>query len=385
MEFALSGDQAMMRDTARRIAEEKLKPHARDIDEREAVHYDTIRELGEMGFMAMMIPETYGGAGLDTLSYVLAVEEFSRVCASTGVCVSVNNSLFADGVFAFGTEDQKKAWLPPLGRGEAQACLALTEPGAGTDVGSTVTSALRDGTEYVINGKKHFVTNGGFADYLLVLVTTAPGTGHRGLSMVLVEKGTPGFTVGRQEQKLGIRGSDTSELLFEDCRVPGTNLLGEEGRGLNIALSILNGGRIGIAAQALGIAQGAYDASVRYAKERTQFGKPIAEFQAIAFKLAEMATELEAARLMTYKAAWLKDAGQDYITASSMAKLYASEASIRITNEAIQIHGGYGYIRDFDVERFYRDARITTLYEGTSEAQKIVISRNILKSDGGGS
>ncbi len=384
MDFALSSDQVMMRDTARRIAEEKLKLRARDIDEREVVDYEMIRELGELGFMAMMIPEEYGGAGLDTMSYVLAVEEFSRVCASTGVCVSVNNSLFADGVFAFGTEAQRRTYLPPLGCGAAQACLALTEPGAGTDVGATDTSALKEGTDYVVNGKKHFVTNGGFADYLLVLVTTAPGTGNRGLSMLLVEKDTPGFTVGRQERKLGIRGSDTSELLFEDCRVPATNLLGEEGRGLRIALSILNGGRIGIAAQALGIAQGAYDASVRYARERTQFGKPIAEFQAIAFKLAEMATELEAARLMTYRAAWLKDAGQDYITASSMAKLYASEASIRITNEAIQIHGGYGYVRDFDVERFYRDARITTLYEGTSEAQKIVISRNILKAGVGG-
>lgn len=379
MDFALSSDHIMMRDTARRFAEEQLKPHARDIDEREAVHYETIRELGKMGFMTMMVPEKYGGAGLDTISYVLAVEEFSKVCASTGVCVSVNNSLFADGVYAFGTEEQRNTYLPPLGCGNAQACLALTEPGAGTDVGSTATSALKDGTDYIINGKKHFVTNGGFADYLLVLVTTTPGTGNRGLSMLLVDKNTLGFTVGRQERKLGIRGSDTSELLFEECRVPQTNLLGEEGRGLNIALSLLNGGRIGIAAQALGIAQGAYDASVRYAKERTQFGKPIAEFQAVAFKLAEMATELNAARLMTYRAAWLKDTDQDYITASSMAKLYASEASIRITNEAIQIHGGYGYIRDFDVERFYRDARITTLYEGTSEAQKIVISRNILK------
>mgnify|MGYP001201478460 CR=1 FL=1 len=378
MDFALNSDHIMMRDTTRRIAEEKLKPIAREIDESETVSYETIRELGEMGFMAMMVPEEYGGAGLDTISYVIAVEEFSRVCASTGVCVSVNNSLFADGVCSFGTEKQKRIYLPPLGCGKAQACLALTEPEAGTDVGATTTSALKIGSEYVIDGKKHFVTNGGFADNLLVLVTTAPGTGHRGLSMLLVEKGTPGFTIGRQEHKLGIRGSDTSELIFEKCRVPEENLLGEEGRGMNIALSILNGGRIGIAAQALGIAQGAYDASVQYAKERIQFDKPIAEFQAIAFKLAEMATELEAARLMTYKAAWLKDNGQDYIVASSMAKLYASEASIKITNEAIQIHGGYGYIRDFDVERFYRDARITTLYEGTSEAQKIVISRKIL-------
>ena len=231
---------------------------------------------------------------------------------------------------------------------------------------------------YIINGKKHFVTNGGFADYLLVLVSTEPGTGHRGLSMVIVEKDTPGFAVGRHELKLGIRGSDTSELLFDNCRIPQANLLGEEGRGLKMTLTILDGGRIGIAAQALGIAQAAYDDAVAYAKERTQFGKPIAEFQAVAFKLAEMATELEAARLLTYKAAWLKDQGEDYMVASSMAKLYASEASIRITNEAIQIHGGYGYIRDFNVERYYRDARITTLYEGTSEIQRLVISKSYL-------
>jgi acyl-CoA dehydrogenase len=301
------------------------------------------------------------------------------VCASTGVCVSVNNSLFADGVYKFGTEEQRKKYLPRLGNGQAQACLGLTEPGAGTDVGSTATTAVKDGSDYIINGKKHFVTNGGFADYLMVLVSTEPGTGHRGLSMVIIEKDTPGFSVGRHELKLGIRGSDTSELLFDNCRIPQANRLGEEGRGLKISLTILDGGRIGIAAQALGIAQAAYDDAVAYAKERTQFGKPIAEFQAIAFKIAEMATELEAARLMTYKAAWLKDQGEDYKMASSMAKLYASEASIRITNEALQIHGGYGYVRDFNVERYYRDARITTIYEGTSEAQKIVISRDILR------
>ena len=295
------------------------------------------------------------------------------------MCVSVNNSLFADGVYKFGTEEQRKKYLPPLGNGQAQACLGLTEPGAGTDVGSTATTAVKDGSDYIINGKKHFVTNGGFADYLMVLVSTEPGTGHRGLSMVIIEKDTPGFSVGRHELKLGIRGSDTSELLFDNCRIPQANRLGEEGRGLKISLTILDGGRIGIAAQALGIAQAAYDDAVAYAKERTQFGKPIAEFQAIAFKIAEMATELEAARLMTYKAAWLKDQGEDYKMASSMAKLYASEASIRITNEALQIHGGYGYVRDFNVERYYRDARITTIYEGTSEAQKIVISRDILR------
>lgn len=379
MDFTLTEDHSMMRETARRIAEEKLKPIAKEIDEQEAPNLDTLRELGELGFMAMMVPEAYGGAGLDTVSYAIAVEEFSRACASTGVCVSVNNSLFADGVYKFGTEAQKKTYLPPLGNGKAHACIGLTEPGAGTDVGSTATTAVKDGSDYIINGKKHFVTNGGFADYMLVLVSTDPDAGHRGLSMVIVEKDTPGFSVGRHELKLGIRGSDTSELLFDNCRIPQTQLLGEEGRGLRISLTILDGGRIGIAAQALGIAQAAYEESVAYAKERTQFGKPIAEFQAIAFKLAEMATDLEAARLLTYKAAALKDQGGDYMMASAMAKLFASEASIRITNEAIQIHGGYGYVRDFNVERYYRDARITTIYEGTSEAQKIVISRDILR------
>jgi len=379
MNFTFNDDHIMMRETARKIAEEKLKPLAKEIDERETPDFDTLRELGELGFMAMMVPEEYGGAGLDTVSYVIVMEEFSKVCASTGVCVSVNNSLFADGVYKFGTEEQRKKYLPPLGNGQAQACLGLTEPGAGTDVGSTATTAVKDGSDYIINGKKHFVTNGGFADYLMVLVSTEPGTGHRGLSMVIIDKDTPGFSVGRHELKLGIRGSDTSELLFDNCRIPQANRLGEEGRGLKISLTILDGGRIGIAAQALGIAQAAYDDAVAYAKERTQFGKPIAEFQAIAFKIAEMATELEAARLMTYKAAWLKDQGEDYKMASSMAKLYASEASIRITNEALQIHGGYGYLRDFNVERYYRDARITTIYEGTSEAQKIVISRDILR------
>jgi alkylation response protein AidB-like acyl-CoA dehydrogenase len=379
MNFTFTDDHVMMRETARKIAEEKLKPLAKEIDERETPDLDTLRELGELGFMAMMVPEEYGGAGLDTVSYVIVMEEFSKVCASTGVCVSVNNSLFADGVYKFGTEEQRKKYLPRLGNGQAQACLGLTEPGAGTDVGSTATTAVKDGSDYIINGKKHFVTNGGFADYLMVLVSTEPGTGHRGLSMVIIEKDTPGFSVGRHELKLGIRGSDTSELLFDNCRIPQANRLGEEGRGLKISLTILDGGRIGIAAQALGIAQAAYDDAVAYAKERTQFGKPIAEFQAIAFKIAEMATELEAARLMTYKAAWLKDQGEDYKMASSMAKLYASEASIRITNEALQIHGGYGYVRDFNVERYYRDARITTIYEGTSEAQKIVISRDILR------
>lgn len=379
MDFTLTEDHILIRDTAREIAVEKLKPHARAIDEEEAVRLEPIRELGELGYMSMMIPEEYGGAGLDTVSYVLVVEEFSKVCASTGVCVSVNNSLFADGVYKFGTEEQRRTYLMPLGDGRKQACLALSEPGAGTDVGATRTTAIKDGSDYVINGKKNFVTNGGFADYILVLVKTDPDAGSRGLSMLLVEKDTPGFSVGRHELKLGIRGSDTSELLFDHCRVPQSNLLGGEGKGLRIALTILDGGRIGIAAQALGIGQAAYEDALKYSKERHAFGKPISEFQAISFKLAEMATELEAARLLTYKAAWLKDQGGDYMTAAAMAKLYASETANRVATEAIQIFGGYGYIRDFDVERYFRDARITSIYEGTSEAQKIVISRNILK------
>ena len=379
MEFALTEDHTLIRDAARSIAEEKLRPYARELDENESVRLETIQELGDLGYMAMMIPEEFGGAGLDTISYVLVLEEFSRVCASTGVCVSVNNSLFSDGVYKFGNEEQRKTYLPPMGDGRAQACISLSEPGAGTDVGSTHTTAVKNGGDYIINGKKNFATNGGFADYSLVLVSTDPEAGHKGLSMIIVEKGTPGFSVGRHELKLGIRGSDTSELLYDNCRVPQSNRLGEEGKGLSIALTILNGGRIGIAAQALGIAQAAYEDAVQYSKERQQFGKPISEFQAVAFKLADMATELEAARLLTYKAAWLKDKGDDFVTASAMAKLYASEAANRIATEALQIHGGYGFIRDFNVERYFRDARITTIYEGTSEAQRIVISRNILK------
>jgi alkylation response protein AidB-like acyl-CoA dehydrogenase len=379
MDFGLSEDHILIRDTAREIAEEKIKPYARELDETETVRLETVRELGELGYMSMMIPEEYGGAGLDTISYVLVMEEFSRVCASTGVCVSVNNSLFADGVYKFGTEDQRQRFLPPMGDGRAQACISLSEPGAGTDVGSTLTTATKDGDSWVLNGKKNFATNGGFADFALVLVSTDQQAGHKGLSMFIVDKGTPGFSVGRHELKLGIRGSDTSELLFDDCRVPESSMLGSPGKGLSIALTILNGGRIGIAAQAIGIGQAAYEDAVAYSKERQQFGKPISEFQAVAFKLADMAVELEAAKLLTLKAAWLKDQGQDYITASAKAKLFASEAANRIATEALQIHGGYGYIRDFNVERYFRDARITTIYEGTSEAQRIVISRDVLR------
>ena len=379
MDFGLSEDHILIRDTAREIAEEKIKPYARELDETETVRLETVRELGELGYMSMMIPEEYGGAGLDTISYVLVMEEFSRVCASTGVCVSVNNSLFADGVYKFGTEDQRQRFLPPMGDSRAQACISLSEPGAGTDVGSTLTTATKDGDSWVLNGKKNFATNGGFADFALVLVSTDQQAGHKGLSMFIVDKGTPGFSVGRHELKLGIRGSDTSELLFDDCRVPESSMLGAPGKGLSIALTILNGGRIGIAAQAIGIGQAAYEDAVAYSKERQQFGKPISEFQAVAFKLADMAVELEAAKLLTLKAAWLKDQGQDYITASAKAKLFASEAANRIATEALQIHGGYGYIRDFNVERYFRDARITTIYEGTSEAQRIVISCDVLR------
>lgn len=379
MDFTLSDEHLMIRDAAREIAEEKLRPYAKEIDEKETVRLETIRELGQLGYMTMMIPEKYGGSGLDSISYVLVIEEFSKVCASTGVCVSVNNSLVAEGIYKFGTEEQRMKYLPPMGDGRMNACLALSEPGSGTDVGAARTTAIKAGSDYILNGKKIFVTNGGFADFALVLVSTDPDAGHRGLSVCIVEQGTPGFSIGRHEQKLGIRGSDTSELIFDNCRIPQTNRLGEEGKGLRFALTILDGGRIGIAAQALGIGQAAYEDALKYSKERKQFGQPISDFQAIAFKLADMATELDAARLLTYRAAWMKDQGLDYARESAMAKLHASETANTVATEAIQIHGGYGYIRDFNVERYFRDARITSIYEGTSEAQRIVISRSILK------
>lgn len=385
MDFDLTESQQRVRDDIRAFAESRIRPLARQIDSDGKVPMDVIRELGARRYMAMMIPVDYGGAGLDTTSYSIVVEEVSRACASTGVCVSVNNSLFADGLYKFGSEALKRRYLPKMGDGRMNGCLALTEMEAGTDLAAAKTTAIPDGDDYILNGSKLFITNGGFSDATLALVSTDLLAGSRGLSVVVVDKGTPGFRVGRREETMGIRGSDTSELIFENCRIPRANRLGDEGDGFRIGLTILDGGRIGIASQAVGIAQAAYEEAVAYARTRQQFGRPIGTFQAIAFKLADMATEIDAARLLTLRAAWLKDRKQPYGTAAAMAKLYASEMAIRVTNEALQIHGGAGYVRhpQNNIERYYRDARITAIYEGTSEAQRIVVSRNILKGQEG--
>lgn len=381
MDFDLTESQQRVRDDIRAFTETRIRPLAREIDARGEVPMDVIRELGAAGYMAMMIPTAYGGAGLDTICYSVVVEEVSRVCASTGVCVSVNNSLFADGLYKFGSEALKRRYLPKMGDGRMNGCLALTELEAGTDLAAAKTTAVSDGDDYILNGRKLFITNGGFADAVLVLASTDPRADGRGMSVVVVDKETPGFRVGRREETLGIRGSDTSELIFENCRIPKTNRLGEEGDGFRIGLTILDGGRIGIASQAVGIAQAAYEEALAYAGSRQQFGRPIGAFQAIAFKLADMATEIDAARLLTLRAAYLKDRKKPYGTAAAMAKLYAAETAIRVTNEALQIYGGAGYVRHpkNSIERYYRDARVTAIYEGTSEAQRIVISRNILK------
>ncbi|MHC5039231.1 MAG: acyl-CoA dehydrogenase family protein, partial [Planctomycetota bacterium] len=321
----------------------------------------------------------YGGAGMDYVSYAIAIEEISRVCATTGVILSVNNSLVCDPLAKFANEEQKKRILTPLAAGEKIGCLGLTEPGAGTDAAAISTTAVKEGDEYVLNGTKLFITNGGVADWSLVSAQMDKSKKHKGIAMFAVEKGTPGFTVGKEEKKLGIHASSCAELLFENCRVPAGNLIGEEGQGFKIAMYTLDGGRIGIAAQALGIAQGALDEAVPYAKQRVQFGKPIAEFQAIQWMIAEMRTQIEAARLLVYKAAWAKSNLPRCSVESAIAKLFAARAATAVTHSAIQILGGYGYTKDFPVERFYRDARITEIYEGTNEVQKIVIAADLLR------
>jgi len=381
VDFALSEGQEEVRAVIRDFSESRIKPMARRIDAQSEVPFDILRELGHRGYMAMTVSKAYGGAGLDAVSYSVVVEEISRVCASTGVCVSVNNSLFSDAIYRFGSEMLKHRYLPPMGDGRANGCLALTEPEAGTDFGAARTVAVKDGDDYLVDGRKIYITNGGFADAALVLVSTDPAAGSRGLSIVAIDRDTPGFRLGRREETLGIRGSDTRELIFENCRIPQTNRLGEEGEGFRVGLSILDGGRIGIAAQAVGIAQAAFDEAVGHAKRRHQFGRPIGEFQGVSFKLAEMSVELEAARLLTRRAACLKDTKQPYATAAAMAKLHAAETAIRITDAALQIFGGSGFVctPENNAERYYRDARITAIYEGTSEAQKIVIARSLLK------
>lgn len=368
----------MIQQAARQFARERLLPGVIERDEKMFFDWDIIRELGQMGFMGMMVAPEWGGSGMDTLSYVLAMEEISKVDNSVSVCMSVNNSLVCWGLEKYGTKEQKEKYLRPLARGEIIGAFCLSEPEAGSDATSQKTEALDMGDYYLLNGTKNWITNGYNASVYLVMAQTDRSKGHRGINCLIVEKGMPGFQIGAKENKLGIRASDTTSLIFTDVKVPKENRIGEDGFGFKFAMQTLNGGRIGIAAQALGIAAGAYELALNYAKTRKAFGKPIVEHQAIAFKLADMATRVEAARRLVYKAAWLKDQGQDYALASSMAKVYASETAMWVTTEAVQIHGGYGYVKEYHVERLMRDAKITQIYEGTSEVQRIVISRHIL-------
>ena len=378
MDFELSEEQRMVQEMVRAFVEKDVKPAAAPMDHDGIYPADLVKKLGELGLMGMFVPPEFGGSGMDLVSYVIAMEEISKSWASLSVIMSVNNSLVCDPLLRFGSEDQKKKYLTPLARGNLLGCYALTEPGAGSDAGGIQTRAKREGNDYVLNGTKIFITNGRHANLAIVYAVTDPSRGKKGISAFVVEKGTPGFSVEKLEDKLGLRSSDTAELLFRDCRVPKENLLGVENEGFKIALSTLDGGRIGIAAQALGIAQGCLEESLAYAKQRRQFGQQIGEFQAIQWMLADTATEIDAARLLTYRAAWLRQQGKKVTEAASMAKLFASEAANRIAYKAVQIFGGYGYMKDFPVERFYRDARITTLYEGTSEIQRLVIARHIV-------
>lgn len=378
MNFEFTDTQMMIRETARKFAQEELAPSADERDEKEQFPTEAVKKMGELGFLGMMVSEQYGGAGLDTVSYVLAVEEVSKVDASAGVIMSVNNSLVCWGLESFGSEEQKQKYLRDLASGVKLGAFALSEPEAGSDATNQRTTARKDGDHYILNGTKNFITNGSSADVVLVMAATDKSKGAKGVSTFIVEKGIAGFSVAKKEKKLGIRSSDTVSLAFTDCRIPKENRIGEEGFGIKFALRTLDGGRIGIAAQALGIAQGSLDAALNYSKERKAFGHPIADFQALQFKLADMATSIEAARLLTLRAALLKDEGKPFGPSAAMAKLYASKVAVASALEAIQIHGGYGYIREYKVERFLRDAKITEIYEGTSEIQRIVIARSIL-------
>ena len=379
MDFQFSEIHEMIRETARKFAKERVAPGTIERDEREEFPKAIVGELAELGFMGMMVPEEWGGAGLDALSYALAVEEISKVDASVGVIMSVNNSLVCFGLNKEGSQLQKERFLRDLASGRKLGAFALSEPEAGSDASNQRTTAARDGDSYILNGVKNWITNGSTADIVLVMAATDKAKGAKGISTFIVEKGTPGFTVGKKERKLGIRSSDTVSLSLTDCRIPAANRIGEEGGGFKFAMKTLEGGRIGIAAQALGIAQACLDASTRYAKERKAFDHPIAELQAIQFKIADMATSVEAARMLVYRAAFLKDSGSPFGPEAAMAKLFASKIAVQAALEAIQIHGGYGYVREYLVERYLRDAKITEIYEGTSEIQKIVIARSLLK------
>lgn len=379
MNFELSEEQLAVRDAARDFAQNVVKPGVIERDNAQEFPAEQIKQLGELGFMGMMVDPQYGGGGMDTISYVLAMEEISKVDASVSVCMSVNNSLVCWGLETFGTEEQKQKYLVPLAKGEKIGAFCLSEPEAGSDATSQRTTAIDKGDHYLLNGTKNWITNGNSASIYLVIAQTDVEKGHKGINAFIVERDSEGFIVGAKEDKMGIRGSDTHTLMFNDVKVPKENRIGEDGFGFKFAMKTLSGGRIGIAAQALGIASGAMELAVAYSKERKAFGKEIHKHQAIAFKIADMATAVETARLLVHKAAWEKDNGLNYDQTGAMAKLYASGVAMEQTVEAVQIHGGYGFVKEYHVERLMRDAKITQIYEGTSEVQKIVISRNVLK------
>lgn len=379
MNFELTEEHLAVQQAAREFAQTELLPGVIERDNKQEFPADHIRQMGELGFMGMMVDPQYGGGGMDTISYVLAMEEISKIDASCSVCMSVNNSLVCWGIEKYGSEEQKQKYLRPLASGEKIGAFCLSEPEAGSDATSQQTTAEDKGDYYLLNGTKNWITNGNSASIYLVIAQTDREKGHRGINCLIVEKDMDGFIVGKKEDKLGIRGSDTHSLMFQDVKVPKKNRIGDEGFGFKFAMSTLNGGRIGIASQALGIASGAYELALAYSKERKAFGKPISQHQAIQFKLADMATEIDAARLLCFQAASMKDQKKDFGKASAMAKLYASKVAMDVTVEAVQVHGGYGFVKEYHVERLMRDAKITQIYEGTSEIQKIVISRELLK------
>jgi butyryl-CoA dehydrogenase len=378
MNLQLTDEQAMIQAMAREFATEHIRPIAAEIDRDARFPHETVKRMGELGLMGIAVPERWGGAGADAVSYVVALEEIARACASHAVIMSVNNSLYGDPVLQFGTDAQRARFLQPVASGHALGCFALTEPQAGSDASNQATTARRDGDHYVITGRKLFITNGREASFALVFTQTDREKAHRGITAFVVEKGTPGFTVSKTEDKLGIRASDTAELVFEECRVPAAHRIGEEGQGFRVALSAIDGGRIGIGTQAVGIATGAYERAVAYARERKAFGVPIGQHQMVQWMLADMATAIEGGRLLCLRAATLKDRGAPFTKQAAMAKLFCAEMAMKVTTDAIQVHGGYGFIKDYEVERCFRDAKITQLYEGTSQIQKLVIAREVL-------
>ncbi len=378
MDLQLTEEQSMIQAMAREFARERVRPIAAEIDRDARFPHETVKRMGELGLMGIAVPERWGGAGADVVSYVLALEEIARACASHAVIMSVNNSLYGDPVLQFGTDEQRGRFLKPVASGHAIGCFALTEPQAGSDASNQATTAQRDGDHYVLTGRKLFITNGREASFALVFAQTDREQGHRGISTFVVEKGAPGFSVSKTEDKLGIRASDTAELVFEECRVPAANRIGEEGQGFRIALTAIDGGRIGIAAQAVGIAAGASERAVAYARERKAFGVVIGHHQMVQWMLADMATAIEGGRLLVHQAAALKDRGAPFTKQAAMAKLFCAEMAMKVTTDAVQVHGGYGFIKDYEVERYFRDAKITQLYEGTSQIQKLVIAREVL-------